>query len=347
MPKYTVYKLHFNSPLHLSHGKHDQYDKAASRLHSDSILAAVYAVASKWFSQSDMAKPEIFFHDWVISSAFPFIGEHLFFPKPFVKLNIQVEDQPEEKLPKTLKKLEWIELGLFNKLLQGHDIKVQGNQLIAGGKYLMQKPMTELTRGAYAYYTEQKLNKLLFALGKDEDPVPYYLDRQYFTPGCGLFFMAAIKSADQENNFLTYLRMLGDEGIGTDRHNGNGTFDVSTHQIEIPLEKSKEINDWINLSLLCPQKAEMEDISLTQSAYKLLKRGGYMAGSDNWRLRTFRKKSIFMFEEGSVFSSSKAPVGKVVNLKPEAIDETITGEMHAIWRSGKALCLPIVQNSAL
>ena len=91
-----------------------------------------------------------------------------------------------------------------------------------------------------------------------------------------------------------------------------------------------------NLSLYCPANDELDDEALNRSSYSLIKRGGYIAGSSQKKFRHFRKKSIFMFQEGSVFPSNIKLKGKVIDLKPDT-----TPELHPVYRDGTSIFLPL------
>ena len=62
-----------------------------------------------------------------------------------------------------------------------------------------------------------------------------------------------------------------------------------------------------------------------------------MAGSAEEALGHLRKKSIYMFNAGSVFNTTNQLMGKVVDLHPKWNDE----RMHPVFRSGKPFYLPV------
>ena len=73
----------------------------------------------------------------------------------------------------------------------------------------------------------------------------------------------------------------------------------------------------------------MQDLTLTKSFYQLVKRGGWIASP----ISTYRKRTVYMFTEGSVFKTPISPKGKVADLRPAVFTE------HAIWRDGTGIFL--------
>ena len=334
--QYQLYQLHFNAPLHLNHGKHDAYDNSEKFLHSDTLMAAIYAVANKWYATDSLVNALEFMQGISVSSAFPFYQEQLFFPKPMMRLNLNFGDEQSPFLSKQLKKIEWISQIIFFKLLQNKSLSLSSDLLSRSGSFLCSQA---INTNIFNCQTQQKLNKKEHELPQ-VDPMPFYLERIYFEKNAGLYFLAQFEDDKYQKQFEIYLRMLGDEGIGTDRHSGNGTFSVSSKSINLPAKSNAK--QYINLSTFCPTIADLQHIELNESAYKLLKRGGYMAGSSQSVLQSFRKKTIYMFTEGSVFFTEQKPIGKVVDLQPTQIDETLTAKLHPVYRSGKAIMLPIL-----
>ncbi|MBK8656807.1 MAG: hypothetical protein IPN20_23520 [Haliscomenobacter sp.] len=75
---------------------------------------------------------------------------------------------------------------------------------------------------------------------------------------------------------------------------------------------------------------------MEDSAWGLVKRGGYIAGAADPDHTSLRKRSVFMFEEGSVFPN-KPLTGSRVDLKPD------WEGMHSVWREGRPVFVPIMK----
>jgi CRISPR type III-A-associated RAMP protein Csm4 len=91
------------------------------------------------------------------------------------------------------------------------------------------------------------------------------------------------------------------------------------------------------LSMFIPNENEFKILNLVEARYDLILRGGFMAAAEDETNRHLWKKSIYMFNHGSIFKTTKRLIGKTVNLRPNWNDE----KLHNIYRSGKAFCLPI------
>lgn len=324
---YKIVKLHFSSPLHLHRGK-GGYDTTQEMLHSDTISSAMTAMG---YSLDDSFDGLAFLTNLIISSAYPFYDKQYFLPKPMIKLPISIEDfeaRESSKEAKKLKKLSFIEKDLFEKIINAdNQLKFNIEDFKSGGRYLTRKPLTEFI----AISTQQRV-----AVPTDgSDAKPFYLQRIHFDnqrKPSGLYFF--IKSnSDTLKKAVELLYYLGEEGIGTDRAVGNGQFKVEVDDIELNTPIS---NYLLSLSLYWPTPEEISTGMLYDSSYNLIKRGGFIAGAGEERFRHLRKNSVFMFTEGSVFSSTNLH-GRVGDLRPEWNDPAL----NAVYRSGKIFSIPI------
>ena len=326
---FKIVKLQFKSPLHISIGKTNEYDTSDNFISSDTIKSALFSTAKSLFNIENAEK---FFSDFRVSSAFPYYYNRLFFPKPLSKLPVEIIDYEENKKNKTLKKLTFIEKEIFEKILNNENQLITINQIADNGKYLCNKPeddnfIIQKTR------TQQKVS--INAI-RSNDPEPYYVEQTYFNKNCGLFFIIKTNDDFLNKTIAPCLNLLGDNGIGSYRTTGNGNFNynISEFSIELPENANKQMC----LSLYLPNKDEINYELLNNSAYLLKKRGGYIAGSDNNKFITLRKKSIYMFKESCVFPAKYKLNGKLANLKPDYPN------MHDVWRDGKAIFIPIIIN---
>ena len=164
---------------------------------------------------------------------------------------------------------------------------------------------------------------------------PFFFEWCFFNEAkdCGLYVIVEAK-----DEVLSELESLFDElgkaGIGTDKSVGGGQFEFTTHNIELPSEGG---DAWLCLSLFLPTHNEQASINMLDSCYNITRRGGFMAGSSHYEFRHLWKKSVYMYEEGSVLLSETKPVGSIVDLQPEWYSKAI----HPVYRSGKALFIPV------
>ncbi len=330
--KYTIFKLHFHSPLHLSKGKEDDYGESEQVLHSDTLKSALFVCARKLFGGDTIGDSDAFFKSFRVSSAFPFYKNELFFPKPMLRLQpFQKDDIAEEKQAKTHKKISFIGQTYFEDLIGPNKAEIKKKHLFSAGKFVSNHPDV-LSLGEESIITSDVQQRVAISIDHSEDPRPYYVDRLFFNEEAGLWFVfegdgSACAQVEKA------LNLLGDEGVGTDRAVGNGHFTSSKGTLSLTIPDGADYQ--LVLSLFCPLKSEVSENVLRSSSYGLIKRGGYLASPERNEHLTIRKKSVHMFTEGSVFKSSLPLVGKVENLKPE-----YTGLSQNVWRDGLAFCIP-------
>jgi CRISPR-associated protein Csm4 len=333
---YKIFKLHFHSPLHLSKGKEDDYGESEQVLHSDTLKSALYVCARKLFGGEAIGDDDSFFKRFRISSAFPFYEGELFFPKPMLRLQpFDTNEISEEKQGKSHKKIGFLGKNYFEDLIGANKLTIQQAHLVSGGKFVSNHPdVLELDNAPILKADVQQ--RVTIPADYAQDPLPYYVDRIFFNEGAGLWFAVDNNDDGIFEIIEKTLKLLGDEGIGTDRAVGNGHFVTTTDTVHLKLPDNA--THQLLLSLYCPQQSELNKSLLLMSSYGLLKRGGYLASPDKAEHLTLRKKSVYMFTEGSVFETTAPLTGKIENLKP-----TYSGLSQNVWRDGLAFSIPTLK----
>lgn len=333
--KFSVYKLHFTTPLHLG-DERDDYSITLKNLRSDTLYAALTAVLAS-IGKSIPGDGDLGF---TISSLFPFYQKSesdeavLFFPK-----SLRQHLPPLKHLDdiKKIKKISWLEQEYFEKQLNGIDYFDEGfTSDHVSGDFLSSKPFDE------NFISTQISPRVTVSRTGLEDARPFYMDRLYFKDYSGLFFLAL---GDSQLLDIA-LDVLQHEGIGTDRNVGNGYFSFTKETLELKLPESDYC---MSLSMFCPESEE-ELRQMTDApgvAWDFTKRGGWLTTPG---YATLRKNSIHMFTEASVFKGVKTrqpfAKGKTVNLAPSL---EFTRIEHPVWRCGRAIFIPIkpIQNQVL
>lgn len=333
---YRVLKMHFRSPLHLSKGKTDDYGESEEVLHADTLKSALFVCARQVLGADTVGDTDAFFKRFRITSAFPFVGNELFFPKPQVRIQPFLNDEVDEKLQaKKHKKLAFLGQSYLEDLINERNRKLRQTDFTADGRFVSDHADVRALGNAPVFASDVQ-QRVAIPSNYEDDPLPYYVDRLYFSDSAGLWFAIAAEEDAAYADVLTALKCLGDNGVGTDRSVGNGQFEVSeaTLTLNVPQQPSHQLL----LSLWCPDQAELNASFLEQSAYGLVKRGGYIASPDQPDHLTYRKKSIYMFTEGSVFPHRPGqPLrGKVADLKPDTPEVS-----QHVWRDGLAFAIPI------
>lgn len=319
MSTYNIIKLKNITPLHISKGK-DFYDTIFDDVLSDMLSSALASIRVNIKGKN--SDVESFMDSFCLSTAFPFREEEYYLPKPKGRINLGIDEIYRKKL----KKIKFLEKSLFEHIyIKGEYVKVDKSQL--SGELLSPKPLQ--TNGVLSKKGE--IQRVMIPRDGASDAVPYFFEFKYYAPNAGLYCITDAKGAlfDEIVNLFVH---LGEQGIGSDKNVGCGHFEVEPGTIEIA---DAESSDKLMLSMYIPTREELGAIELERSNYQLLLRGGYMAGSENEDNRQLLKKAVYMIESSSVLHCDQALRGRIVNLKNEL-------SSHAVYRSGKAFYLPII-----
>ena len=280
---FNIVKLHFLTPIHISRGQTDAYDHSEEILHSDTIKSAIFVAARMLFGE---AANEEFFDSFKVSSAFPFMKNDFFFPKPMIKLGFIFEDPDygESKKSKKLKKLSYINNTLFERIINGEEVLINNGMFSEDGKFIFENdPQT--------VFCSELQQRLAMPSEDETDGTPYYIERIYFNYNSGFYFFIELPEDNEFNKKLeASIKLLGDEGIGTDKHVGNGIFKPEWDNLILNLPENAEHN--MILSLYCPAENELSESYLHESSYQLIKRGGYIASPENIKFITFRQINV-------------------------------------------------------
>ena len=325
MAAYTLVKLKNMTPLHIGTGK-ENYDFSASNLHSVTLSAALAAIKSQTKGGDGIKE---LLDSFVVSSAFPFVGNRYFLPRPQGKLDVVAVDSDEYLIRKKLKKIKFVEIPLWNDLITGKTLHIFEKQL--KGDFLI---LDSADKDFDLPYVSQVNQRVAVPRGGEDETTPFYFEWTYFEAHAGLYCLLDVAD-EKKQELISLFQKLGEAGLGTDRNVGGGKFEVET--VEFLFPDVNRANAVMLLSLYIPTQEEIGDLDLLHSRYELLLRGGYIAGSQNVNFRHLRKKSVYMFNVGSVFHTVRNLDGKIVDLRPDWQDE----RLHSVFRSGKPFIVPI------
>lgn len=327
MTMFKVYKLHFTSPVHFGNVRSD-YGISLTTVQSDTMYAAITSCLAKL----GLPIPEDGDLGCTISSLFPFhqkdkTGEcTYFFPRP---LKAEVLEPKVVESAKRVKKVAWLDRDYFERAIKGETLFSSENSVsdIKAGQYLSSKAIMESTEDGILTSLESPRVKVPNDPNKDSEP--FYMERVFFNDRSGLFFLAEGNTELIDKG----MALLQHEGIGTDRNVGNGAFEYE--KAEISIEIPKDCNYAVSLSVFIPESSGQLQSMLSgeRIGYELSRRGGWITSS---QFSNLRKNAISAFSAGSVFSLPDAPChkGAIVDLAPDAVT-------HPIWRSGRAMFIPI------
>lgn len=319
MIDFSIYKLIFTTPLHISNCR-DDYSCSLHTVGSDSLLAAVISCIAK----RGMTIPDDGDIGCTISSLFPFFynptnkKETFFFPKPYTK-----RISSTYVLQKKIKRIAWIDTYYFQKWINGEP-EIREDDI--HNEFLTKDSCLD-----GHFIISQETSRVSVSRTGLEDANPFVMERISFTKGSGLFFLA-IGNTDKLEQGLDLLQY---EGIGTDRNVGNGLFEYSKATIGLNVPTSSYA---LSLSSFIPENREQlaSLISDKNSSYNLSRRGGWIT---TFPYIGLRKNYIYSFNPGSIFKypiNDVTTMGSIYDLSPK-IEEPI----HPIWRSGKSIFIPI------
>lgn len=333
--KFLIYRLRFTSPLHFSDEKNDDYSNSQRTIHSDTLHAALVSALAK----TGLRIPEGGDLGFAISSLFPYYQQGMetkpvyFLPRPTSLFSL-----PNELFGyhKNLKALRWVDLDFFARLIHGEKLFNDSEVLKSiQGEYLS---VNALPKNGFVHATVVQRVQIPRICQNDdqaEQSRPFYMERVYFGGASGLWFLVHPES--KHVDLLDKgLKILENEGLGTDRNIGNGFFEALKDEVIIDLPESDLA---MSLSVFLPEKQDAFDAG-QWNQFQLLKRGGWITTNP---YNTYRKNSVYMIATGGIMKlpvASKAAIvkGRVADLTPELPFEQID---HRVFRNGKAIFIPI------
>lgn len=319
-----AYKLKFHSSFHLDSGTAVD-GPSEIFIKSDTLFSAICSAANKFYG-SVVVEEFLKQDSLILSSAFPFLNDEYFFPRP---LNYYPNIDNNEMI-KDFKKIKFVSEKYLKDILNHNEIdrSLINKNYILNGCWRTQKSK----EGDIIFETNENPHIVIDRISNSTQI--FYKTEVYFSKNAGLFFLANVKD-ELINKFESVLRFIGDEGIGADRTIGKGLFEVEEIQ-EFSLESAALPDSYYSLSLYSPSEKEFNAILPKESFYEFDIRKGWLSNN------TLRRKSLRMFAEGSIikFKTKLEPKGsiQIVLSKDDYPDDLQTN----IYRSGQSLFIPFL-----
>lgn len=327
MSTHVIFKLTHISPTHLGLGNSD--DSSSYRSFSGDLFSS--ALASIKASKESHGDIKAFLNSFHISDAFPYFHDpdnnvdHFFFPANpgALRLLSATTDNVDSK---RLKKARYIESSLLYNILNASCHSeigsfLQVNDFIINSKTPRFSPPLSVSIN----------QRVSVDATSGNETVPFYYEWSFFERNSGLFTLFEAEEPVTDE-IITLMKELGDVGIGGDKSIGGGHFEIEVSSIDI--SSVPHPNAFYLLSPFIPSAKDLDHLSLRDSIYTLIRRGGFMAGSSSMDHRHLHKKNVYMFQSGSILKSDAAPSGAIVDLTPDGFD------VHPVFRSGRAFYLP-------
>ena len=225
---------------------------------------------------------------FLISSAFPFCKDTLFFPPPLTQPKIK------EEYKKDLKGYEFIPFKAFTQWIRREEISFPFEKFEHEVALLPSVVLDRVNMSSQIYHRS--------AL--------------FFPEEGGLFFLLRLNDEAFLDKFKGALSLLGEMGIGGERSLGYGYFQIKCIE-EKSLFPPPNSSPILTLSPVIP--SEDEAVDLSQCYYRLSLKSGWTASVS--QRQQMRRKRIWMMSEGSVFP--KPIKGKLVDLTPEGFPHKV------------------------
>jgi len=281
---------------------------------------------------------------FLLSSAFPYAGDVLLFPRPWLRVALADMLERDVRRVKTLKKVQFVSQGIFEALLHHGSLAEEFTE-------------ADLLQNGHVWVTAQERQEMTKALGepkvlwKDNAAPRVTIDRAtgastvyqagyvYFRPDCGLYLLIRWRDETLRDLVQQALQSLGDAGIGGERSAGHGQFEPQG-PYPLALEEPEQGTRFVTLALYHPTEAEVATVLGEESAYELVARRGWMASPDEMARR---RKMVRMLGAGSVLASRQPDrvYGDLVNVTPEKTKGWTPP--HQVYRYGFAFPVAAVE----
>lgn len=275
---YKLYKLKFQGAVHFGRQKPDEGEYTC---YADTIFSALCQEALQMGGTQmvenlcSMTKEG----EWLLSDAFPYIGDTYYLPKPMKR--IESDREGDSIIKKAYKKLKYIPMDMMDIYLQG--------------KYDV------LNAQDFSHFGHFEMRNMAAVRGETET-MPYRIGTYYYEEGNGLYVIVGYKKQETLELVEELFNRLSLSGIGGKRASGLGRFELFQEQLPgVFCERlEKEGAGYMSLSVALPRQEELETV-LAGADYLLCKRSGFVA-SEKYAPEQMRKRDLYVFKAGSCFS---------------------------------------------
>lgn len=277
---YFLYKLRFSTAAHFG-ASDSALGLLASEDHfrADTLFSAMCLELARSGRELDSFVEMVQKRGLLLTDSMPYIGERFFLPKPILRVESE-QDVPSERR-KLLKNIRWI---------PADDFLLTYDQQIHFG----------------SVFTRTQAN-----IPSNCDTVPYDIGLFGFARDCGLYFVAALSSLEQETMLTTLLKHIGLTGIGGRVSSGFGKFEIDDIiYLNEPFDAQTEAllhglmdsgaQKQMMLTTALPSDEELETV-LENASFQISRRGGFVQ-SETFHDEPLKKKTQYFLSAGSVVS---------------------------------------------
>jgi len=291
--------MYFTSPVHIGR-QGIGMEGSDLTVHSDTLYSVIFQTLLRMYGPIE--KDEL---SLKITSAFPFIGNVYYLPKPGINPpGIENAELPTE-YAKEIKSVSYITVDLFQKWIEGEtpDFEALRNSQKELKKHIRISVRPRVTVDRVCC-----------------DTTLYFEGSTFYRRGhAGLYFLLQCSEREWEMIRKAFV-FLQEEGIGGEKSLGYGKFKVEFLE-DFDLPSIDDGEKYVTLSLYHPKSCdELKDAALS---YQLVQRCGWSIIDGRHALQ----KKVLIFAEGSVFS--REVEGDIVDVSP-------LQDAHPVYKYGRA-----------
>ena len=283
---------------------------------------------------------------FLLTSAFPYKGSVLFFPKP---LDPHYAQAISEEKRKDWKRLQFVSESLFMEISKGTPIDklVDNGDFRQNGQVLVRRTEAKEVPAGSGIWKEHTIPRVTLDRVSSTSNL-FHVGRMEFAQGAGLWFGVIWRDPERPCGDVTFkeafeiaLKALSQSGIGGERSVGYGSFELVKSNGNIAQEK-----EWSDLqpgqpalllSRYNPRPDELPEVLQDAPGYLLEEVRGWAFSPHG----QFRRRSIAMLKEGSVIRARDGVMGHVVDVRPLHPETKEPLLPHPVWRYGLAALYPL------
>lgn len=283
-------------------------------LHSDSLYSALCHAWSTRFGADDLTTLiNRFHHDppFFFSSAFPFLNETFFLPKPMIAPPGFEQEVIRQQYGKEVKETEYLTREHFAAWGQGRPFS-----------FAELAKTTELLSQIYYKTLIPRV-----ALGRENNRSElFHVGVLRFATTGGLYFLLRLFDEALLPQLRAAFALLGEMGLGGERAYGLGRFTAQIDRAGSAWDFLENENGprLLTLALFCPPTSDLDFID-ENCSYGLVERRGWIHSPFTYQ--QLKRKTVVMFTVGSVFSHPLK--GQVFDVTPAA---WTAASSHPIYR---------------
>ncbi|MBN1997826.1 type III-A CRISPR-associated RAMP protein Csm4 [candidate division KSB1 bacterium] len=314
----NIVKIKFTSPLRIGRpgiGLENTND----RINSDTLFSALCHVYDEMYGREAISE---FLDDYdagppfLLSSCFPFVGNEYYLPRPFVHFNLPNDDQSLKKL----KKIRYLPFQILCQDFKNTPFPLE-NLYEHNARILASR----------TDFVTPRIAKDRF----DDSTQIFYCGSKVFAENSGLYVIVRCRDNSAFNLLQGLMNMLGENGIGGERGVGFGRFNPQWQKAdEMWATLFNETGTMFYLAGLYHPGAGQNTHAPFGSTWSLCERRGWFYSRSSGR--QYKRKTVWMFAEGSVFS--ERPLGRLVDVTPSVL---LKSGHHKIYRCGRPVVLTL------